>query len=40
MLQPQLYFSPRQSSAPGTAGAAVAEAATAGAGAVAGAPPL
>ena len=37
LLQPQVYFSPRQSSAPGTAGAAAAEAASAGAGAVAGA---
>ncbi|DBA90082.1 TPA: hypothetical protein ACH3X1_003401 [Trebouxia sp. C0004] len=37
LLQPQVYFSPRQSSAPGTAGAAAAEAATAGVGAVAGA---
>jgi len=38
LLQPQVYFSPRQSSAPGTAGAAAAEAATAGVGAVAGMP--
>lgn len=36
LLHPRLYFSPRQSSAPGTAGAAAAEAALAGAGAVAG----
>lgn len=38
--QPCIYFSPRQSSAPGTEGAAAAEAATAGAGPVAGANPL
>lgn len=36
LLQPQVYFSPRKSSAPGTPGAAAAEAASAGAGAVAG----
>lgn len=36
LLQPQVYFSPRQSSAPGTPGAAAAEAASAGAGSVAG----
>ena len=34
--QARIYFSPRQSSAPGTQGAAAAEAATAGAGPVAG----
>ena len=36
LLQPQVYFSPRQSSAPGTRGGAAAESASAGAGAVAG----
>ena len=36
LLQPKLYFSPRQSAAPGTEGAAAAEAALAGAGPVAG----
>ena len=36
LLQPRLYFSPRQSAAPGTQGAATAEAALAGAGPVAG----
>ena len=34
--QARIYFSPRQSSAPGTQGAAAAEVATAGAGPVAG----
>ena len=36
LLQHQLYFSPRQSSAPATQGATEAESASAGAGAVAG----
>jgi hypothetical protein len=37
VLQPSVYFSPRRSPAPDTAGAAAAESAAAGAGATAGA---